>query len=54
MFGMGGGNLNDSGGSGVVLTGCGCSPLGIVLSVVLSAVLTLVANLFLALFRRRE
>ena len=30
---------------GVVITGCGCSPVGLLLSVVLSAALTLLANL---------
>jgi hypothetical protein len=51
MFGMSGGNFNNSGGRGIVITGCGCSPLGILLSVVLSAMGTVLANLFL---RRRR
>jgi hypothetical protein len=51
MFGMSGGNLDGSGrGGGVVITGCGCSPIGILLSIVLSALGTLLANVFL---RRR-
>jgi len=52
VFGTSGGN--DGGpnrrGRGVVLTGCGCSPIGLLMSVVLSAVLTGFTNLLL---RRR-
>jgi hypothetical protein len=44
------GNLDNSRGGGIVITGCGCSPIGILLSVVLSAIGTLLANLLL---RRR-
>jgi hypothetical protein len=53
MFGRYGGNLNDPNrrNSGVVITGCGCSPLGLGLSLILSAVGTLLANFFL---RRRQ
>jgi hypothetical protein len=52
MFGTSGGHYNEPGGGGrgLVLTGCGCSPIGLLLSVVVSAVMTLLANLFL---RRR-
>ncbi len=42
---MFGGRFGDRQGGGVVLTGCGCSPIGILLSVVLSALGTLLVNL---------
>ena len=45
MMSRSGGNYGGRRGGGVVLTGCGCSPIGLPLSVVLSAALTLLANL---------
>lgn len=42
---MFGGGFGDREGGGVVITGCGCSPIGILLSVVLSAIGTLLVNL---------
>ena len=49
MFGMSRRNTGEPG--AIVVTGCGCSPLSILLSLLLSAILTLLANLFM---RRRS
>ena len=46
---MSGGNIGEPG--AIIITGCGCTPLSILLSLLLSAILTLLANLFL---RRRS